>query len=127
MTEYFSDEWFEQYREAGSRLPEIAGADATITYEVGGAPSGKVRWNETIESGRITRVDSGKRADADIAITWTFDEAQRLLQGQTSFDASYMEGRTKVEGDYVLWILDLRAMRETDQWATFLAEVAATT
>ncbi|MGI9601931.1 MAG: SCP2 sterol-binding domain-containing protein [Acidimicrobiales bacterium] len=124
MSTYLSEEWFDQYAAAGAALPEVEGADAVITYEVGGGPDGKVRWHETIESGRITAVESGKRADADIAITWKYEEATRLWQGDTTFDASFMQGRTKVEGDYVRWILDLRTMRETPEWAQFLASVA---
>ncbi|MDH3704969.1 MAG: SCP2 sterol-binding domain-containing protein [Acidimicrobiia bacterium] len=124
MSDYLSDAWFERYATAGAELPTVEGADATITYEVGGGPDGKVRWNEVIESGRIVAVEQAKKADADIAITWKYDEAVRLLQGETTFDASFMEGRTKVEGDYVRWILDLRSMRDTPEFVAFLAEVA---
>ena len=124
MSEYLSDEWFEAYAAAGAGLPAVEGADATITYEVGGGPDGKVRWHEVIESGRIVTLERAKKADADIAITWKYDEAVRLLQRQTTFDASFMEGRTKVDGDYARWLLDLRPMRATPEFDAFLAEVA---
>lgn len=124
MSQYLSDEWFQRYAAAGADLPTVEGADATITYEVGGGPDGKVRWHEVIDAGRIVAVEQTKKADADIAVTWKYDEAVRLLRGETTFDASFMEGRTKVEGDYVRWVLDLRTMRDTPEFGGFLADVA---
>ena len=35
-----------------------------------------------------------------------------LLSGEHSTDASFMRGAVKIEGDHVVWLLELRDVRE---------------
>lgn len=127
MVAYLSEAWLASYAEAGAALPPSPGCDAIVSYEVTGTPEGKVRWHEIIEDGVITAVAEGRHGDADVSISWKYDEALRLLRAEIDADASFMSGRTKVEGDYVRWLLGLRPMRTSEAHAHFLAGMAAIT
>ncbi len=124
MAEFLSDAWLDRYAELGAELPEIPDVDASISYEVAGAPAGKVRYHEVISAGRVVEVNPGKLAGAEIAVTWKYPEAVAWLQGKDP-EASFMEGRTKVEGDYPRWLLGLRPLRTSDAWKAMLAALAA--
>ncbi len=114
MANYLSEEWIKTYADLGAALPKIDGATASVQYVVDGAPDGKTRWYELLRDGRVAEASLGKVKDPDITITWKAPEAIALLNGEKSADASFMQGRTKVEGDYVHWLFALRAWRASE-------------
>lgn len=107
----FDEEWLAAATTALAALPEIEGASAVIDYVVAGSPSGKVTIGVTIENGRVTSMQSGKSDEPDLVISLKYDIAQRLLDGELSSDAGFMNGALKVEGAHERWMLELRPVR----------------
>ena len=127
MTRFLSEEWMQAYVDTMAGLPEQSGLDAVIQYVVSGAPDGKVNFHEEIEAGRPVAVEVGKRKDADITITWKYEEAVAEHSGERTVEVAYMAARSKVEGDYRKYLIDLLPMRATDEYAAARAALAAAT
>ncbi len=127
MAQYLSEEWIAIYAELGESLPKIEGASASVQYVVDGAPEGKTRWYELLRDGQVAEASLGKVKDPDITITWKAPESLALLNGEKSADASFMQGRTKVEGDYVHWLFALREWRASEAVAGMRAALANST
>jgi putative sterol carrier protein len=119
-----TDEWIERYSAAASKLPALQGADARIQYVVEGTSEGKKRWFEVIENGVVTQAATGKVDDPDCTITWKLEYAQALFARDTTHDASFMAGRTKVEGDYPVWLDRLHEWHVSEPVCSLQASLA---
>ena len=109
--EIFDDDWLVAATGALGALPEIEGASAVIDYVVAGSPAGKATIGVTVENGRVTAMQSGKSADPDLVVSLKYDVALKILQGEMTSDAGFMNGAIKVEGRHERWMLDLRPVR----------------
>ena len=107
----FDDEWLAAATSALSDLPAIGGASLVIDYVVAGGPAGKTTIGVTVENGRVAQMRSGKSAAPDVVISLGYEAALRILRGEMSSDAGYMNGALKVEGAYERWMLELRPAR----------------
>ncbi|MCH7788744.1 MAG: SCP2 sterol-binding domain-containing protein [Acidobacteria bacterium] len=123
MTEFMTDDWIAHYARAASGLPSLEGADARVQYIIEGTAEGKKRWFEVIEGGVVTEAAPGKVADPDCTITWKFEYAQALFAGEVSHDVSFMAGRTKVEGNYTIWLDRLHEWLSSDPVRSLRASV----
>lgn len=121
----FDEEWLAAATTALGGLPEVDGATAVIDYVVAGSPSGKATIGVTLENGRVTAMQTGKSTDPDLVISLKYDAAVKVLTGELSSDAGFMNGALKVEGAHERWMLDLRPTRVAAIEA--LAEVMANT
>ncbi len=104
MSDFMTDAWVERYAEEAASLPELKGASARIQYVIDGTAEGKKRWFEVIDDGVVVEAGVGKVKEPDCTITWKLDIAEALFAGEYSHDVAFMRGRTKVEGDYPVWI-----------------------
>lgn len=109
--EIFDDDWLAAAAEALGALPEIEGASAVIDYVVAGSPAGKATVGVVVENGRVTAMQSGKSAEPDLVISLKYDAALKILRGEMTGDAGFMNGAIKVEGRHERWMLDLRPVR----------------
>lgn len=109
--EIFDEEWIAAVALALADLPAVEGADAVVDYVVAGAPAGKTTIGVVIEGGKVTAVGLGKSPDPDLVISMKYDAALRILTGEMTSDAGYMNGALKVEGTHERWMLDLRPTR----------------
>ena len=109
--EIFDEEWIAAATEALAALPAVPGLDAVIEYTISGRPIGRVSLTVTLVDGVVSGIAAGKSKDADIAISMNYPDAVAILSGEMTSDAGYMSGAVKVEGDYPLWLLDLRPVR----------------
>ena len=107
----FDEEWIAAATEALAALPAVPGLDAVIEYTISGRPIGRVSLTVTLVDGVVSGIAAGKSKDADIAISMNYPDAVAILSGEMTSDAGYMSGAVKVEGDYPLWLLDLRPVR----------------
>lgn len=107
----FDDEWLAAATSALSDLPAIEGASLGIDYVVAGAPAGKTTISVTVENGRVVAMRTGKSAAPDLVISLAYETALRILRGEMSSDAGFMNGALKVEGAYERWMLELRPAR----------------
>jgi len=107
----FDDEWLEAATSALGELPEVEGASAVIDYVVAGSPAGKATIGVTVDNGRVVAMQSGKSTDPDLVISLKYDAALKILAGEMTSDAGFMNGALKVEGAHERWMLDLRPVR----------------
>ena len=109
--EIFDEEWIAAAGEALGGLPTVVGLDAVVEYTVSGRPGGRVSLTVTVRDGTVSEIAAGKSKDTDIAVSLNYTDAVAILSGEMTSDAGYMSGAVKVEGDYPLWMLDLRPIR----------------
>jgi hypothetical protein len=107
----FDEEWLAAAAAALGSLPSIDGADATIDYVVAGTPAGKATIGVSLVNGQVTAMQTGKSADPDLVISLKYDAALKILTGELSSDAGFMNGALKVEGAHERWMLELRPVR----------------
>jgi hypothetical protein len=107
----FDEEWLIAATDALSALPEVEGASAVIDYVVASSPAGKATIGVTVENGRVVAMQAGKSADPDLVVSLGYDAALKILGGDMSGDAGFMNGALKVEGAYERWMLELRPIR----------------
>ena len=107
----FDEEWIVAASEALGGLLAVPGLDAVIEYTISGRPIGRVSLTVTLADGVVSGIAAGKSKDNDIAISMNYPDAVAILSGEMTSDAGYMSGAVKVEGDYPLWLLDLRPVR----------------
>ena len=107
----FDEEWLAAATAALSELPEIEGASAVIDYVVAGSPAGKATIGVTLQDGRVTAMQAGKSAEPDLVVSLKYDAALRILLGEMTSDAGFMNGALKVEGAHERWMLELRPVR----------------
>ncbi|MEZ5245193.1 MAG: SCP2 sterol-binding domain-containing protein [Acidimicrobiales bacterium] len=107
----FDDEWLAAAAEVLAALPEVEGASAVIDYVIASSPAGKATIGVTIDNGRVVSLQAGKSDDPDVVISLGYDAALKILGGEMSGDAGFMNGALKVEGAYERWMLALRPTR----------------
>ncbi|MXW61014.1 MAG: SCP2 sterol-binding domain-containing protein [Acidimicrobiaceae bacterium] len=107
----FGEEWIAAANEALAGLPAVSGLDAVIEYTISGRPIGRTSLTVTLVDGVFSGIALGKSKECDIAISMNYSDAVAILSGELTSDAGYMSGAVKVEGDYPLWLLDLRPVR----------------
>ena len=108
MSEFLTDDWLREAREALADLPEIEGADCIVQYVISGAPAGKVQAYAEIASGRVEAIESGKHADPSCTVTLTYEAATALFGGELRPEVAFMSGQAKVEGSHRAWLVDLK-------------------
>lgn len=107
----FDEEWLAAATSALADLPAIEGASLVVDYVVAGSPAGKTTIGVTLENGRVSQMRAGKSDAPDVVVSLAYEAALRILRGEMSSDAGYMNGALKVEGAYERWMLELRPAR----------------
>jgi len=107
----FDEEWMIAAAIVLAELPVLDGVDAVIDYVISGSPAGKATIGVTVEGGRVISMVPGKSAAPDVVVSMNYDAAVKLLTGEMTSDAGFMNGALKVEGAHERWMLDLRAVR----------------
>lgn len=107
----FDEQWTAAAAAALAELPPIAGLDAVVEYTVSGCPRGRVALTVTVSGGAVSRIEAGRSAAPDVAVSVGYADAVAILSGELTSEAGYMSGALKVEGDYPRWLLDLRPVR----------------
>ena len=127
----FDEEWTAAANEALAGLPAVGGGDAVIEYTISGRPVGRVILTVTLVDGAFSGIavgksDRSKPEGPDIAISMSYPDAVAILSGELTGDSGYMSGAVKVEGDYPLWLLDLRPVRlaAVDALAPLMAQTS---
>lgn len=125
--EIFGDDWIAAAGAALAALPRRDGADAEIDYVIEGTPAGKVTLGVVLVDGRVTSLTAGKSAEPDLVVTMKYEAARKILAGEMTGDAGFMNGALKVEGAHRRWMLDLRPVRlaAIEALAPVMAETAS--
>lgn len=102
-----SPEWLEGAASSVIALSE----PCSVTVTIEGSPvAKKVSWHE-VHTGDGVELAEGTLKGADLVLTAKWKDWTRLLDGEVSAAAHFMQGRLKVAGDDALW---LRILPELD-------------
>ena len=97
-----AEEWIKQAgRAAAART--VPGLSVTISTSIEKSPAGKVAWTETFDGSDVT-VEAGATKGADVVLTAKFVDFVRLLDGEVTAAAHFMQGRLKMSGDMSRWL-----------------------
>lgn len=99
MPKWLSKEWHEETKRLAEGQPERPGASARLQYVVTGGPDGDVRYFWLLENGKLLDADLGDLPDPEITLTQSYEDAQKIQQGELDANAAFMQGRVKVTGN----------------------------
>jgi len=99
VPKYLTQEWLDEARELAKSQPERPGASATIQYVISGAPAGEVKYYWVLQDGRLLESQLGQIADPVLTMTFKYDDAVKVQQGELDPNTAFMQGRMKVSGD----------------------------
>ena len=124
MTEWLSSEWFDEARALGADCPERPDLSGTIQCELNGGPAGTVRCYAVLEDGRLLSGSTGKPAEADVALTASWEDGIAMTSGTLDPNVAFMQGRLKVSGSMTL-VLALLAATASGGYRDFCKRLAA--
>jgi len=99
MSKWLSQEWLDEAKKLAESQPERPGASARMQYVVTGGPEGEIRYYWVLENGKLLESTLGDLPDAEVTLTQTYDDAQKIQKGELDANAAFMQGRVKVTGN----------------------------
>jgi putative sterol carrier protein len=114
---FLADEWFALFRDAAASWPPRAGVDASLQFVIAGSPAGKVQFVVRVVEGSIAEIARGKSDAVDCTLQCSYADACSIAQGKVDRDVAYMRGDLKIDGNYVVYVLRLRPLLESDDFA----------
>jgi putative sterol carrier protein len=99
MSKWLTQEWLDETRKMAESQPERPGASARMQYVVTGAPDGDVKYYWVLENGKLLESKVGELPDAEVTMTQTYEDAQKIQKGELDANAAFMQGRIKVQGN----------------------------
>ncbi|MEO6121011.1 MAG: SCP2 sterol-binding domain-containing protein [Acidimicrobiales bacterium] len=126
MAKWLSKEWHEETKRLAEGQPERPGASARLQYVVTGGPDGDVRYYWVLENGRLQDVDLGDMADPEITLTQSYEDAQKIQQGELDANAAFMQGRVKVTGNMAK-LMALLPITNSPEYKQLQVEIRAVT
>jgi putative sterol carrier protein len=99
MPKWLSQEWMDESKKLAADQPERPGASARMQYIVTGGPDGDVHYYWILENGKILESTLGDLPDAEVTMTQTYEDAQKIQKGELDANAAFMQGRIKVSGN----------------------------
>jgi putative sterol carrier protein len=70
-----------------------------MQYVVTGGPDGDIKYYWILENGKLLESQIGELPDAEVTLTQTYDDAQKIQKGELDANAAFMQGRVKVTGN----------------------------
>jgi putative sterol carrier protein len=113
---FLTDEWFSLVRETAASWPPRTGVDGSLQFVVAGSPSGKLQFVVRVVEGRIAEIALGKSEAVDCTLQCSYAHACAIARGEVDRDVAYMRGDLKIDGDYVVYVLRLRPLLESEEF-----------
>ncbi len=115
--QYLSDEWIEAADEALSSKWKCgrgsgSSATTTIAYTVAGAPQGKVTYHLHFGPDGAGVAAGDPESDPDATMALDYDTAVEIARGETSAQATFMQGRLKLGGDVMVLVRGAAALEQ---------------
>jgi len=126
MPKWLTKEWHQETVRLAESQPERPGASARLQYVVTGGPDGDVRYYWLLENGKLLEADLGELPDAEITLTLTHDDAQKIQQGELDANAAFMQGRVKVTGNMAK-LMALLPITNSPEYKQLQAEIREVT
>lgn len=99
MPKWLSQEWLDEQKRLGATQPERPGASARMQYVITGGPEGDIKYYWVLEDGRLTEDSLGELDDAELTLTMSYEDAQKVQKGEIDENTAFMQGRIKVDGN----------------------------
>ena len=99
MPKWLSQDWLDESKKLAQSQPERPGASSRMQYVVTGAPDGDIKYYWVLENGKLLESNLGELPDAEVTLTQTYDDAQKIQKGELDANAAFMQGRVKVTGN----------------------------
>ena len=118
MPKWLSQEWLDESKKLAQSQPERPGASSRMQYVVTGAPDGDIKYYWVLENGELLESNLGELPDAEVTLTQTYDDAQKIQTGELDANAAFMQGRVKVTGNMakLMALLPLTNTPEYKEW-----------
>ena len=116
MAGFLTDEWFALFRDVAASWPPRDGVDASLQFVIAGSPAGKVQFVVRVVEGHIADIALGKSDTVDCTLQCSYADACAIAQGKVDRDVAYMRGDLKIDGNYVVYVLRLRPLLESDEF-----------
>ena len=125
MPKWLTQEWMDEQTKLAQDQPERPGASARMQYVLTGGPEGDVRFYWVLEDGRILENQLGTLDDAELTLTQSYEDAEKVQKGELDAQAAFMQGRVKVEGNMakLMALLPITSSPEYRELQTKLQEI----
>lgn len=126
MAKWLSQEWLDETRKLAESQPERPGASARMQYVVTGGPDGDIHYYWLLENGKLKETKVGDLPDAEVTLTQTYEDAQKIQQGELDANAAFMQGRVKVTGNMAK-LMSLLPLTNAPEYKQLQTEIQAIT
>lgn len=126
MAKWLTQEWLDETRALAESQPERPGASARMQYVVTGGPDGDVKYYWVLESGKLLESQIGELEDAEVTLTQSWEDAQRIQKGELDANAAFMQGRVKVTGNMAK-LMSLLPITNSPEYKELATEILAVT
>ena len=99
MAKFLSQEYLDLQKQLGAEQPERPGTTARMQYVVTGGAEGDVKYFWVLVDGRLTEAALGADDAAEVTLTQTYDDAEKIAKGELDPNAAFMQGKIKVTGN----------------------------
>ena len=82
MADFLSDQWVEELKNLGSKLPKVQGASISCQYEISGTPEGKIRYYIVWKEGSVSEASKGKLDNPECRFTAKYDDIREIFFGR---------------------------------------------
>jgi alkyl sulfatase BDS1-like metallo-beta-lactamase superfamily hydrolase len=125
-SKWLTQEWLDESRALAESQPERPGASARMQYVVTGGPDGDVKYYWVLENGKLLESQLGELEDAEVTLTQSFEDAQRIQKGELDANAAFMQGRVKVTGNMAK-LMSLLPITNSPEYKQLATEILAIT
>lgn len=101
-SEYLSEPWLSELGRTLTALDLPAETSGVIQMSVTGTPAVASNCHAAFEGGRLASLGTGRHGSPDVAVTWSYRDFEAVWSRARSFEAAYMRGEVRVEGDHAL-------------------------
>ncbi len=126
MAKWLTQEWLDASTELAKDQPVRPGASAKLQYVVTDGPDGDIAYYWIVVDGLLVENRLGALVDAEVTLTESFEDAQRMQLGELDANAAFMQGRIKVSGD-VAKLMALLPITMSPEFQEFQKKVLAIT
>src|SRR5580658_10189360 len=126
MAKWLTQEWLDEGKQLSESQPERPGASARMQYVVTGGPDGDVKYYWVLENGKLLESNLGELEDAEVTLTQSFEDAQRIQKGELDANAAFMQGRVKVTGNMAK-LMSLLPITNSPEYKELATEILAVT
>jgi alkyl sulfatase BDS1-like metallo-beta-lactamase superfamily hydrolase len=125
MPKWLSQDWLDQSKKLAESQPERPGASARMQYVVTGGPDGDIKYYWILENGKLQESQLGELSDAEVTLTQSYEDAQKIQKGELDANAAFMQGRVKVTGNMakLMALLPLTNAPEYKDLQTQIADI----